>query len=267
MGFLRQESRSELPFPPPGDLPKPRGRTWVSWTTGDSLLTEPPGKLFSCKRSLDSNSGKMVLWDTGPPLLGQLAFRIKSLSLFPTTCLSWDGQCKLGLSTIQDNRWKVLGDLGRTGSNRHSHVSSWEVSSSRKGLSYRSQSMNDLQGTDPHILNKNCKGLHPSSLDPPQRPPTSWCPLPSSSCIKVVHQKEPSKLQSSANHNPQKVLKLKIKADSEIRPNPTDVRERLEHVVQRELSACRPGPAFRQWVAIKQDTGASRKSKIRFYYQ
>ena len=30
MGFLRQEPRSGLPFPPPGDLPKPRDQTWVS---------------------------------------------------------------------------------------------------------------------------------------------------------------------------------------------------------------------------------------------
>ena len=30
MGFSRQESRSGLPFPPPGDLPDPRDRTQVS---------------------------------------------------------------------------------------------------------------------------------------------------------------------------------------------------------------------------------------------
>ena len=44
MGFPRQEYRSDLPFPPPGDLPnlgiKPRSPALQA----DSLLAEPPGK-------------------------------------------------------------------------------------------------------------------------------------------------------------------------------------------------------------------------------
>ena len=44
MGFPRQEYRSDLPFPPPGDLPnlgiKPRSPALQA----DSLLTEPPGR-------------------------------------------------------------------------------------------------------------------------------------------------------------------------------------------------------------------------------
>ena len=42
MGFSRQEYWSELPFPSPGDLPKPglqpRSPAWQA----DSLLSEPP---------------------------------------------------------------------------------------------------------------------------------------------------------------------------------------------------------------------------------
>jgi len=45
MGFPRQEFRSGLPFPSPGDLPdpeiEPRSLAWQA----DSLLTEPLGKL------------------------------------------------------------------------------------------------------------------------------------------------------------------------------------------------------------------------------
>ena len=49
---------------------------------------------FKCKRSLNSNSGRMVLWDTSPPSLHLLAFWIKSLFLAPTACfLAFDLLC------------------------------------------------------------------------------------------------------------------------------------------------------------------------------
>ena len=48
MGFLRQEYWSELPFPPPGNLPK-TGIERVSLAspalTGEFFTTESPGKL------------------------------------------------------------------------------------------------------------------------------------------------------------------------------------------------------------------------------
>ena len=47
IGFSRQEYRSELPFPPPGDLPEP-GIKPVSFMSpafaGGFFTTEPPGK-------------------------------------------------------------------------------------------------------------------------------------------------------------------------------------------------------------------------------
>ena len=44
MGFPRQEDWSGLPFPSPGDLPKPGIELESPTLQGDSLLSEPPGK-------------------------------------------------------------------------------------------------------------------------------------------------------------------------------------------------------------------------------
>ena len=44
-GFSRQEYWSELPCPPPGDLPKPRIEPRSPTLQEDSLPSEPPGKL------------------------------------------------------------------------------------------------------------------------------------------------------------------------------------------------------------------------------
>ena len=43
-GFSRQEYRSGLPFPSPGDLPDPGIKPRFSALQADSLLTELPGK-------------------------------------------------------------------------------------------------------------------------------------------------------------------------------------------------------------------------------
>ena len=40
MRFSKQEYWSRLPFLSPGDLPWPRDRTWVSWTTGRFLTNQ-----------------------------------------------------------------------------------------------------------------------------------------------------------------------------------------------------------------------------------
>ena len=44
MGFSWQEYWSQLPCPPPGDLPYPRTEPTSLALQVDSLLTEPPGK-------------------------------------------------------------------------------------------------------------------------------------------------------------------------------------------------------------------------------
>jgi len=44
MGFSREEYWSDLPFPPPGDLPDPRMEPVSSALAGGFFTTEPPGK-------------------------------------------------------------------------------------------------------------------------------------------------------------------------------------------------------------------------------
>jgi len=44
MGFSRQEYWSELPCPPPGDLPNPGIKLRSPALQADSLPVEPPGK-------------------------------------------------------------------------------------------------------------------------------------------------------------------------------------------------------------------------------
>ena len=46
MGFSRQEYRSVLPFPLPGDLPDPEIEPRSPALQADSLLSEPPGRPF-----------------------------------------------------------------------------------------------------------------------------------------------------------------------------------------------------------------------------
>ena len=45
MGFSRQEDWSELPFPPPGDLPRPGIEPSSPALAAGFFTTEPPGKL------------------------------------------------------------------------------------------------------------------------------------------------------------------------------------------------------------------------------
>ena len=44
MGFPRQENRSGLPFPSPGDLPDPGFKPASSALAGRFFTSEPPGK-------------------------------------------------------------------------------------------------------------------------------------------------------------------------------------------------------------------------------
>ena len=51
VGFSRQESWSELPFPSPGDLPEPGIEPGSSALEADALTSEPPGKPLACEMS------------------------------------------------------------------------------------------------------------------------------------------------------------------------------------------------------------------------
>ena len=53
MGFSRGEYWSGLPFPSPGDLPNPGVEPRSPTLQADTLLCEPPGKLFSSKDGLN----------------------------------------------------------------------------------------------------------------------------------------------------------------------------------------------------------------------
>ena len=46
MEFSRQEYGNGLPFPSPGDLPNPEIETGSPTVQADTLLSEPPGKLW-----------------------------------------------------------------------------------------------------------------------------------------------------------------------------------------------------------------------------
>ena len=46
MGFSRQEYWSGLPFPSPGDLPKPGIKAGSPSLQADTLLSEPPGNPY-----------------------------------------------------------------------------------------------------------------------------------------------------------------------------------------------------------------------------
>ena len=48
MEFSRQEYRSGLPFPSPGDLLDPALELWSSALQADTLPSEPPGKHDVC---------------------------------------------------------------------------------------------------------------------------------------------------------------------------------------------------------------------------
>ena len=47
LGFPRQEYWSGLPFPSPGDLPRPRIKSPFPALAGGFFTTEPPGKLHT----------------------------------------------------------------------------------------------------------------------------------------------------------------------------------------------------------------------------
>ena len=55
MEFSRQEYWSGLPFPSPGDLPKPGIKHGSPSLQADSLPTEPPGKAFLTGRAAQSS--------------------------------------------------------------------------------------------------------------------------------------------------------------------------------------------------------------------
>ena len=64
-----------------GNLPNPGMEPRSPVLQVDSLPAESPGKPFTYKRSLTSNSGKRVFGDTNPPSSHLLAFAVESLFL------------------------------------------------------------------------------------------------------------------------------------------------------------------------------------------
>ena len=56
MGFSRQEYKSGLPFPSPGDIPDPGIEPRSPALQADALTSEPPGKYFL------SLAGALIIW-------------------------------------------------------------------------------------------------------------------------------------------------------------------------------------------------------------
>ena len=71
MGFSRQESWSELPFPSPGDLPNPGIEPASPAWAGRFFTTEPPGKPCAEVAAAFSGLGAVTvdiileLWESG----------------------------------------------------------------------------------------------------------------------------------------------------------------------------------------------------------
>lgn len=99
--------------------------------------------------------------------------------------------------------------------------------------------------------------------------PPSFHPLLSRSPLPLFFASKLSTKRNQVSHRVlnsylQKFLKQdesrqRMKTKSQIRKKKALTRGAVRTV-------CSPGPASRQLVATRQDTGASRKSKIRFYY-
>ena len=68
MGFSRQEHWSGLPFPSPGDLPNPGIKPRSLALQADSLLSEPPGKLYHLNTKICPFPGLLLLPHTVVPL-------------------------------------------------------------------------------------------------------------------------------------------------------------------------------------------------------
>lgn len=148
------------------------------------------------------------------------------------------------------------GDEGRTGSNKHSEHG-WGFLRSpkrRKRLSYR----NTRRGSS-CVLSKGGRGT--TSVGPPPHsrcPRLAQCPLPFFSASHLSTKKNQGSCRIL-----QKLLKLKIKAAGELRLNPKYVRKGSHTWRSMSRLPPRAGPSP---TSSNQDTGASRKSKIRLYY-
>ena len=76
MGFSRQEYRSVLPFPSPGDLPDPGIEPGSPTLQADALPSEPPGKILLNQKENNEPKKKWALKKIG------IGFRISSPSTF-----------------------------------------------------------------------------------------------------------------------------------------------------------------------------------------
>ena len=80
MGFPKQEYRSGLPFPPPGDLPDPGIKLTSPSLAGGFFTTEPPGKATYVRLNLMCQSQS----PSSPALLFPSVF----IHLFSTSVVS-----------------------------------------------------------------------------------------------------------------------------------------------------------------------------------
>ena len=105
MGFSRQESRSGLPFPSPGDLLNPGIETRSPALQADALSSEPPGKQCKSRKSRNTwSNGQIWPWSTEWS-------RTKAKRVLPRECT---GHSKHPLSTTQEKtphmditRWSI----------------------------------------------------------------------------------------------------------------------------------------------------------------
>ena len=100
MGFSQQEYWSELPCPPPGDLPDPGIEPQSPALKADSLPTEPPGK-----------PSNLACWYPNPlqaaPRLWPVLSHVSHVRLLVTLCIV-ACQALLSMGFSQQEYWSEL---------------------------------------------------------------------------------------------------------------------------------------------------------------
>ena len=83
MGFSRQDYRSGLPFPSPGDLPDPGIEPGSSALRADTLTSEPPGKPIIVAEVL------VIIWMVQYPSILDAYPLDKEILLCPKDIINW----------------------------------------------------------------------------------------------------------------------------------------------------------------------------------
>ena len=87
MGFFRQECRSQLTFPPPGDLPHPGVELWSPAFIGRFFTTEPSVQFSSVAQSCPTLCNCMECCTPGFPVHYQLLKLMSTESVMPSNHL------------------------------------------------------------------------------------------------------------------------------------------------------------------------------------